>query len=96
MDRLYPRHFQALEDAELIKKGTNHPTLQESYNNYFNSNQADLNTSSMSEESINSKKVRQERDRKRKVFFVSKHTKIWDEPLSSRIKHIHSDTLHKA
>ena len=71
IDRLYPRHFQALEDAELIKKGTNHPTLRESYDNLYNSNQADLNSSSMSEESISSKKARQERDRKRKVFFVT-------------------------
>jgi len=32
--------------------------------------------------------MKRERDRKRKTFFVTKYTKIWDEPISARIRRL--------
>ena len=87
LDQIYPRHYGALESAQLVQPSFEAPTLQESYDNLLASNNTDGNDS-MTPEQLLKKKHKQERERKRSIYFVVGFSKIWKESIPSRIKRL--------
>ena len=87
LDQLYPRHFNALEKAQLVKPDYQAPTLQEYHTNLLANNNTEDNDSITPEELLK-KKHRQERDRKRCIYFVVGKSTIWQTSISARIKRL--------
>ena len=82
MDELYPKHFEALKQAEVVGKKECYPTLGQ-LNETFQKEKAEG-----AKEIKGKLKKRKERDRKRAIFLKIGFSKFWKEPVPKILKRV--------